>query len=484
MRLARVSKIIQALKNSRIAVAAAVVSGSLIILSFAACWNALQLSVAVRGQVLEYSRLYQVHRVLILLDEAEAGQRGYVLTGNTTFLNPYNATVKKMPDELQTLKSLIGDQPPFIKSQYNQLIILADRRLTKAKRVVDVRRTQGFDAAQAIIASGEGQQIMNQVRVTAQKIEAYQQNKIQAQIVASRNAVRNAILLGIVIVVIGLVITPIGLRLCIKLLVEERRLIEELKRSNRNFQRLHREGEEFNRVVSHDLQAPIRSIALYLSKAMPGMPPEFKTTNEFVYVNRALEAAQRMKALLDELMVLFGIKAGESQQHLIQLDLALQAALDNLTERIVATRCRVIRPEPLPLVRGNKAQLTQVFQNLIGNAIKFQSPGTTPAIEVRARLVKQDEQKFWAISVTDNGIGFDPDYGEQIFQPFKRLHPSSEYEGSGIGLAVCRKVVELHGGSIWASPRFDGPGSVFTFSLPGSGSNALTQPSETRPLEE
>lgn len=469
-------KLVQAAQSFRIAVIAVLVLGSLVILSFAACWNALQVSVAVQQQVVEYGRLYQVRQTLLLLDEAETSQRGYVLTGNAEFLRPYNSARIKIVDELKTLKSLTSDQPPAIKAQYNQLIILANKRMTKAKQVIEIRRAQGFTPAQQIVASGEGRIIMDNARATVGKIEAYQQARIQERIKTASRSTTSAIVLGFLISITGLVIAPIGFRFGVKVLAEERRLIEELSRSNRNLQRLHREGEEFNRVVSHDLQAPIRSIALYISRAMPAMPEDFQKTKEFVYVQRALDSAQRMKVLLDELMVLFGIKAGESQHQLIQLDLALGAALENLAERIAKTRCRILRPEPLPLVRGNQSQLTQVFQNLIGNAIKFQSPGTIPVIEIRARLVMQEDQKFWAISITDNGIGFDPDYGEQIFQPFKRLHPASEYEGSGVGLAVCRKVVELHGGSIWAFPRIDSPGSVFTFSIPGSGPTSCKLP--------
>jgi light-regulated signal transduction histidine kinase (bacteriophytochrome) len=117
----------------------------------------------------------------------------------------------------------------------------------------------------------------------------------------------------------------------------------------------------------------------------------------------------------------------------------------------------------LPVVKGDPRQLTQLFQNLIGNAAKFRKPGEAPRVEVQA----EREGDFWRVSVRDNGIGLDPRFSERVFTIFQRLHTREEYEGTGLGLAICKKIVERHGGRIWVESR-EGEGATFFFTLPAA----------------
>jgi signal transduction histidine kinase len=154
----------------------------------------------------------------------------------------------------------------------------------------------------------------------------------------------------------------------------------------------------------------------------------------------------------------------------VDLNLTLQAALQNLGAAVAESQA-VITHEPLPSVRGEPSFLTQLFQNLIGNAIKYRHPSVAPQVRIFVRA----SSRCWSIGVQDNGIGFAQKNAEEIFQPFRRLHGRTEYPGSGLGLATCRRIVQKHGGEIRAE-AVPGEGAIFIFTLPrekGDGTSAV-----------
>jgi light-regulated signal transduction histidine kinase (bacteriophytochrome) len=157
----------------------------------------------------------------------------------------------------------------------------------------------------------------------------------------------------------------------------------------------------------------------------------------------------------------------------VPLDDVLAAALDNL-EHLVADSGAVITHDPLPVVRGERPLLTQLLQNLIGNAVKFRDPDRAPTVHLSARRVGDS----WELECRDNGIGIDPRYAERVFVIFQRLHPKDVYEGTGIGLALCKKIVEYHGGRIWLG-ELDGPeahGTSIRWTLPAAEEPAPDAP--------
>ena len=147
----------------------------------------------------------------------------------------------------------------------------------------------------------------------------------------------------------------------------------------------------------------------------------------------------------------------------IVLDEDLEAALTQLTQAIEESGATVTH-DPLPAMQLDRGQMVRLFQNLVGNALKYRNPGQPPRIHSGAE--QADEE--WVISIKDNGIGFDPKYATSIFAPFKRLHTAVEYPGTGVGLAICRRIVEGHGGRIWAGSAL-GEGATFRFTLPAKG---------------
>ena len=204
------------------------------------------------------------------------------------------------------------------------------------------------------------------------------------------------------------------------------------------------ELEQFAYVASHDLQEPLRMVSSYMQlfeKRFAGqVDPQAQK-----YINYAVEGAKRMQALIG------GISSA--------LVLALLSVLSALEESHA-----VIRRGPLPTVTGNAGRLAQVFQNLVGNAIKFRRPDGAPSIHVAAVPGRTE----WLFAVKDDGIGIEPQYVERIFVIFQRLHTRAEYPGTGIGLSVCKKVIERHGGRIWVESQ-PGAGATFHFTLPRDG---------------
>lgn len=228
---------------------------------------------------------------------------------------------------------------------------------------------------------------------------------------------------------------------------------EELARSNA-------ELEQFAYVASHDLQEPLRIVTGYLGLLQRRYISQLdQDANEFI--NFALEATERMQALIRDLLAYSRVSTrGQPLAPTAAAD-ALAAALANL--RVVLDESgATLEHEELPLVRADARQLTQLFQNLVGNALKFRS-STPPRIQVTAARVG-DQVEF---AVHDNGIGIEPEYAERIFVLFQRLHTREEYPGTGIGLAICKKIVERHGGQIWVESTL-GQGATFHFTLPAA----------------
>jgi len=253
---------------------------------------------------------------------------------------------------------------------------------------------------------------------------------------------------------------------------DRRRAEEEIRRLNAELERrvderteeLSRSNDELKRfayVASHDLQEPLRAISSFtqlLARRYRGKLD--RDADEFI--GFAVDGCNRVQALINALLAYSRVDTRAAPFKAVRLEDALAAAAANLRIALDETGARITH-ESLPEVAGDEAQLVQLFQNLIGNAVKFRG-SEPPLIRVSAERADGDEDA-WTVSVVDNGIGLEPRFAERIFVIFQRLHRRDEYPGTGIGLAICKKIVERHGGRIWVE-SLPGEGAAFRFTLP------------------
>jgi signal transduction histidine kinase len=232
---------------------------------------------------------------------------------------------------------------------------------------------------------------------------------------------------------------------------------EELSRRSAELERSNRDLEDYASVASHDLQGPLVTISMYADLLGRRMRDSGNADSELA--ERITAAAQRMRTLVRDLLTYSRLGRGEMRAEEVALDDVVADALDNLAGPIEQRGADVV-VEPLPVVLGDGGQLSQVVQNLVSNAVKF-SDEATPVVRISA-AVDGDRAR---VSVADNGIGIAPDHAERIFRPFHRLHSTDRYEGSGIGLAICERIVSQHGGRIWAEST-PSEGSTFHFTVP------------------
>jgi PAS domain S-box-containing protein len=241
--------------------------------------------------------------------------------------------------------------------------------------------------------------------------------------------------------------------------IAARQLVEQaLARKARELDRSNKDLEKFAYVASHDLQEPLRMVASYtqlLARRYKGKLDA--EADEFI--GFAVDGANRMKQLIQDLLAYSRLSTRGSSLEPTDSEAACSASIINLRQAIADARA-VVTVDSLPTVLADASQLTQLFQNLIGNAIKYRAEHI-PQIRVSAH----DEGHDWIFRVSDNGIGIESQYFERIFEMFQRLHTRKEYAGTGIGLAICRHIVERHGGKIWVESQ-PGQGSKFRFSIP------------------
>ena len=236
---------------------------------------------------------------------------------------------------------------------------------------------------------------------------------------------------------------------------------DELERQAQELMRSNAELQQFAYVASHDLQEPLRMISSYTQLLVRRYGDRFdKEAREFM--DYVVDGSARMKQLIEDILAYSRVGTRGREFKTVQSEAALKKALASLRAALEATGANVTN-DSLPAVEADDVQLAQLFQNLIGNALKFTSGGT-PHIHVGVAELPQ----AWEFSVKDNGIGIDPQYFERIFMVFQRLHSKGEYSGTGIGLAICKKVVDRHGGRIRVESR-PGEGSTFFFTLPRKG---------------
>lgn len=241
-------------------------------------------------------------------------------------------------------------------------------------------------------------------------------------------------------------------------ITELRHAREELLQRTKELSRSNQELEQFAYVASHDLQEPLRMIASYTQLIAQRYRGKLDADAD-EFIGYAVDGATRMQAIINDLLKLSRVDTHHMAFSRVNAQNALDRALANLRLVIEESGADMVC-DPLPELDADVSQLTQLFQNLIANALKFRG-SDTPRIQIGAQPLGEE----WVFHVRDNGIGIAPEYSEKIFLMFQRLHSKKEYPGTGIGLTICKKIIEHHGGRIWVESE-QGKGSTFYFSIP------------------
>ncbi|HEY9742022.1 MAG TPA: CHASE3 domain-containing protein [Coleofasciculaceae cyanobacterium] len=419
--------------------------------------------------------LQKLETVLSSVKDAETGQRGYLLTGQESYLAPYKVAVKTIDPQIEVLKTLTLANPSQ-QQQIANLRPLIGRKLVELQKTIDLRKNQGFNVALSAVLTNQGQELMDQIRNTIQQMQGEENEQLQNWLKTREGTIRK----GQLTFLVGIVLNLFAFYLVYRAIQQEtadRRQAEasfkqlhgelearvqertaELKEANTNLLSSNQELEQFAYVASHDLQEPLRAVNSYAQLITRKYQGNLDAKAD-KYLGYIMEGATRMQQLINDLLEFSRVGTRGKSLELTDCEAVLSQVLANLKVAIAESHV-IITHDPLPTLMGDETQLMQLLQNLIANAIKFRRE-EPPRVHIKA--VKRENE--WVFSVSDNGIGMEPEYFERIFTIFQRLHSKSEYPGTGIGLAVCKKIVERHGGRIWVESQ-PGVGTTFYFTIP------------------
>jgi signal transduction histidine kinase len=447
----------------------------------------------------------------------ETGIRGYLLTREPTFLSPYTDGRRTETTADAELDGLLAHDPALVA------------RLSTVRQAVTSWQQEYAEPVRALVAAGRGDAIDTQQQATGKRLfdqvrssyDGYEQALVSARAAAVNDLNRGRTLLvaAFTVLAVFVLIAAIGLGTALRrwilipldavredaravaggdvehrvrplgppelhqlgadveqmrehllaayaaavqatATVEQQRAV--LERQTEDLRRSNAELEQFAYVASHDLQEPLRKVASFtelLQRRYAGRLDDRADS----YIGYAADGARRMQGLINDLLAFSRVGRIGVTRRPVPLGEAVHTALDNLKTAIDDAGARIEYPAQLPTVTGDPGLLTQVFQNLIGNAVKFARPGVPPAVCLTCTRDQDGEQ--WRIDVRDDGIGIDPEYADRVFVIFSRLNRREDYPGSGIGLALAKKIVEYHQGRIWLGEH-DGPGTTISFTLP------------------
>lgn len=427
--------------------------------------------------------LEKVDELFSAIQDAETGQRGYLLTGRRDYLATFLIARAELPRRFREVDGRAAENG-MPDLQLKQLHTLIDGKLQELEKTVRLEEQGRHAAAIAEVETNRGHMLMEEIRKLIQTIKESQQQTFQSRL--ERQQQRQRLLNVVLISAIGVALLFLFLAYQLSSrFAKEREVVEheirklnvglesrvvartaELEASTNELEKRSRELEQSNAdltqfayVASHDLQEPLRMVASYIG-LLDRRYGEALDARAKTYMQFAMEGAARMQTLINDLLQYSRAGAQPVAKQTASSEELLKTALKNLEVAIRESGAEV-RCGALPTVQVDPIKVTQVFQNLIGNAIKFHKQGSRPQIDIQAELVRDE----WTFSVTDNGIGFDTAYQDRIYEIFQRLHGAGQYAGNGIGLSICRRIIEQHGGRLWAESKID-VGSVFHFSLP------------------
>ncbi|WP_123024961.1 sensor histidine kinase [Mycolicibacterium stellerae] len=464
----------------------------------------------------------QAYALQSALRDQETSVRGYVITADKQFLEPYYAGQAAEKQAAESIRERVGANPELM-SNLDDIEQRADAWRTSYSEPIIADIGRGGSAAGSRNLTDRGKTEFDSLRAL---FDTQNENLRKARTegitqLDSMRQWRDSLAIAMVVAFIGLGvvlsllvrsavtrplaalaaacrritegnfserITPRGPRdiRAIAADVEDmrQRIVDELEASRaaqtaldvqtEELRRSNAELEQFAYVASHDLQEPLRKVASFCQLLEKRYGDQLDERGA-EYIGFAVDGAKRMQALINDLLTFSRVGRLNSTHTEVDLEETLQIALGNLSTSIGEASAEIDRPaQPLPTVDGDPTLLTMLWQNLIGNAVKFRRDGVAPQIVIECEQGSGAQDGDWIFSVSDNGIGIAPEFADKVFVIFQRLHVREVYSGTGIGLALCKKIVEHHGGSIWVDKDYS-PGTRIQFTL---SATPTTEPNE------
>jgi len=411
-----------------------------------------------------------IEEVISAVKDAETGQRGYLLTGKMDYLEPYEDARERATREFNAYKNRAKSALPNSKNvvSLDSLLVIKFYELDKT---INLRKSGQSEAAYAIMGNDSGRLMMNHIRTITKEMKLARRNEVEALrtktdtlywINIILNGVGLAVLLGI-IVYLYRSLSPLLTHLSVTIEARDNEIIHRMSTEadlERMITRLKVKNEEldnFAYLASHDLQEPLRTVSNFVGIIDEEFGGKLGQDGA-IYMGFINKATERMRDLIQYLLTYSQLgRTGQSEA--VSLEKSLHAALENL-KGTISERRAIINSEPLPTVTGHPIELVSLFQNLLSNAIKFTPPEKQPVVEISC----EESPQRVTVNIKDQGIGINEVTGRKIFKMFSRVHPTGIYEGSGIGLTFCRRIVELHGGNL-TMESIPGRGSTFSFTI-------------------
>ena len=409
--------------------------------------------------------------------EAETRQRGHIITGDDRFLGPYRSAINDTRAHIARIREMTADN----HDQAARIPILEERanaRLETLESNLQLNRSGGLQALKQTGLLDKGRAQMDALREIVAEMKADETALLAIRQEESRISGRNTLLTFSLANVFVLALLGFVYYLILRDIKERQRAEDDLRAANEQLEtrvrertlelaetnteleRSNRELQDFAFVASHDLQEPLRKIQAFGDRLKTKQSAQLGSDG-LNYLERMQNAAGRMQTLINDLLTFSRVTTKAQPFVKVDLNRIAREVVSDLETRVQQTGGRV-EISSLPSIEADALQMRQLLQNLIGNALKFHRSGVPPIVKVESA---GSSNGHCQINVEDNGIGFDEKYLDRIFTPFQRLHARGEYEGTGIGLAVCRKIIERHGGNITAKST-PGSGTTFIINLP------------------
>lgn len=434
-----------------------------------------------------------VNRLHVAVLRVESGQRGYMLTGDTAYLVDYEETLGNLNElmdevEVSSYSSDIDKQSQRIAD----LLSLTKLKINEMIKAVELTKADNLADAIELVKSDKGLALYKRFEDLFKEIDESERD-IQGTHLANLMELRRDSVNTLLISSSTTLFLVIAIFLLLKMNSREHEKYQsDLEKINEDLEsriaertqelsvysdelaRSNRELEDFAFVASHDLQEPLRKIRAFGNRLESGYTDVIDERGQD-FLARMLNAAERMSMLISDLLAFSRVSTRGKAFSDVDLNTAISSVLSDL-EIAIEERSATINVSNMPTIRGDKSQLEQVFLNLISNALKFQAADVEPFVDIQCSEpspneledIPQVEDYTWSkITIKDNGIGFEQSFAEKIFAPFQRLHGRSEYKGTGIGLAVVRRIIERHNGNISAQSS-QGNGATFTILIPNN----------------